>query len=66
MSVTYHIKCRDCNKSLWVGQSLRLYQGVDAVSGRDHIEMLEEFLAEHRRHSLVYISEHELYGSEAE
>lgn len=50
MSVCYSIICKDCKKSLWVGQSSRTF-----YSGEPHtMEALREFLFNHVNHSLTY------------
>jgi hypothetical protein len=50
MSATYSIACKDCKKSLWVGQSPRtLYSGEP-----DTMEALKEFLFDHMNHNLEF------------
>lgn len=42
MSVTYHLECDTCKKSLWIGQRDFIYRGEEAT-----MELLEQFLYAH-------------------
>ena len=51
MSMCYNIICKDCKKSLWVGQS-----GVHNYIYKTFkdMEALEKFLFAHEKHDLIF------------
>ena len=50
MSVSYDLICRDCKKSLWIGQSTRCF-----YFGELHtMKALNEFLFDHVHHALAF------------
>lgn len=54
MSICYHISCRECRKTLWIGQDggkngWYLYTGDKKV-----INKLEKFMFEHEGHELFF------------
>jgi len=62
---TYSIACRDCQKSLWIG--LRVAGATRPyiqIGNRKTEKALEDFLANHAGHPLVFDGDHALKGYE--
>ncbi len=54
MSDSYDLGCRDCKKSLWIGQSQNTNPPFCFYYGEEHtMKALRLFLWDHRGHSLV-------------
>lgn len=50
MSVTYDLICKECKKSLWIGQTTRCF-----YSGEPHtMAALKDFLFDHTAHLLTF------------
>lgn len=55
MSQTYSLICKDCNESLWVGQSSYSKQETGFLYGPHNGTW--QFLLDHQKHHLVFVSE---------
>lgn len=62
MPITYYVACKECKEALWIGQSTG---GNDPYicKGVERLNLLEEFLFEHRGHDLVFEDKQYIFGN---
>ncbi len=54
MSISFHISCRDCRETLWIGQSGGDNGWVFYTGHPEIIDSFEKFCFEHQGHELFF------------